>query len=114
MNAFVGFILFCCGSSFHSVVAVVMAAHHGVWGFEKSDKISENPVFSRLPTFAPIITEESIRLTIPVAFIFKVPPCVYSQLVLMVIVRPGLMQKKQGRRILAAGQLCRIADVGTI
>ena len=73
MNAFVGFILFCCGSSFHSVVAVVMAAHHGVWGFEKSDKISENPVFSRLPTFAPIITEESIRRTIPVAFILKTP-----------------------------------------
>ena len=69
MNAFVGYILFCCGSSFHSVVAVVMAAHHGVWGFEKLDKISENPVFSRLPTFAPIITEESMRRTIPVAFI---------------------------------------------
>ncbi|MDD6024134.1 MAG: hypothetical protein PUC06_07875 [Oscillospiraceae bacterium] len=71
MNAFVGFILFFCWSSFHGAVAVVMAAHHGVWGFEKSDKISENPVFSRLPTFAPIITEESILLTIPVAFIFE-------------------------------------------
>lgn len=40
-------------------------------GIVKLDKISENPVFSRLLTFAPIITEESIRLTIPVAFIYK-------------------------------------------
>ena len=74
MNAFVGFILFYCWSSFHGAVAVVMEAHHGVWGFEKSDKISENPVFSRLPTFAPIITEESILRTMPVAFISVLPP----------------------------------------
>ena len=33
-------------------------------------KISENHVFSRLLTFAPIITEESMRRTIPVAFIY--------------------------------------------
>ena len=75
MNAFVGYILFCCRASFHGNVAVVMAAYHGVWGFEKSDKISENPVFSRLPTFAPIITEESTRRTIPVAFMVFLSLC---------------------------------------
>ena len=48
-------ILWCCRFSFHSTLAVVIAAHHRVRGFEKSDKISENPVFSRLLTFAPIL-----------------------------------------------------------
>lgn len=67
------FYAFYCWSSFHGTVAAVMAAHHRVWGFEKSDKISENPVFSRLLTFAPIITEESMRRTIPVAFISRSP-----------------------------------------
>ena len=37
---------------------------------ENLDKISENPVFSRLLNFCPIITQSSIRRTIPVAFIF--------------------------------------------
>ncbi|MDD6274445.1 MAG: hypothetical protein PUA86_07120 [Clostridiaceae bacterium] len=67
------FYAFYCWSSFHGTVAAVMAAHHRVWGFEKSDKISENPVFSRLLTFAPIITEESMRRTIPVAFMYISP-----------------------------------------
>lgn len=39
----------------------------------KVDKISENPVFSRLLNFCPIITQSSILLTIPVAFIILTP-----------------------------------------
>ena len=85
--------LFYCWPSFHGTVAVVMAAHHGVWGFEKSDKISENPVFSRLPTFAPIITEESMRLTIPVAFIYQ-SPNVHFVCVSIVCFFRGIMQMR--------------------
>lgn len=40
---------------------------------ENLDKISENPVFSRLLNFCPIITQSSILLTIPVAFIILTP-----------------------------------------
>lgn len=38
----------------------------------KSDKNQVHPVFSRAFPLAPIITEESILLTIPVAFIIYI------------------------------------------
>ena len=48
------------------------------------DKISENPVFSRLLNFCPIITQSSILLTIPVAFINKIPPFYFLSFIFFV------------------------------
>ena len=41
---------------------------NGFWSEFFWTKSAKNPVFSRLPTFCPIITQSSILLTIPVAF----------------------------------------------
>ena len=52
---------------------IAQAVQIRFWVLMKLDKISETPVFSRLLTFAPIITEESTRRTMPVAFIYLSP-----------------------------------------
>ena len=54
---------------FEKVLTFMLRSYFGL----KVDKISENPVFSRLLNFCPIITQSSILLTIPVAFIDKPP-----------------------------------------
>ena len=50
---------------FEKVLTFMLRSYFGL----KVDKISENPVFSRLLNFCPIITQSSTRRTMPVAFI---------------------------------------------
>ena len=54
---------------FEKVLTFMLRSYFGL----KVDKISENPVFSRLLNFCHIITQSSILLTIPVAFIILTP-----------------------------------------
>ncbi len=51
----------------------VFMSNPTLYGVPDPDKISETPVFMRVSGFCPIISQASIRLTIPVAFILETP-----------------------------------------
>ena len=65
----VEYFVICCDLLPRVRLQLTAAKQLVLWMFVKLDKISETPVFPRLPTFVPIIIEESIRRTIPVPFI---------------------------------------------